>query len=74
MNERIQGITKVGEISKKVQERRLKWYRRRDKEYEEEGTVGGGDVKPGCVETTGQKHQPHIEMEKDSMEEELIGD
>ena len=26
-NERIRGTTKVGEISKKVQESRLKWYR-----------------------------------------------
>ena len=26
MNERIRGTTKVGEISKKVQESRLKWY------------------------------------------------
>ena len=25
-NERIRGTTKVGEITKKVQERRLKWY------------------------------------------------
>ena len=25
-NERIRGSTKVGEITKKVQERRLKWY------------------------------------------------
>ena len=25
-NERIRGTVKVGEISKKVQERRLKWY------------------------------------------------
>ncbi len=25
-NERIRGTTKVGEIAKKVQERRLKWY------------------------------------------------
>ena len=35
-NERIRGITKVGEISKKVQESRLKWYRhvlRREDEY-----------------------------------------
>ena len=26
MNERIRGITKVGDTSKKVQENRLKWY------------------------------------------------
>ena len=26
MHERISGTTKVGEITKKVQERRLKWY------------------------------------------------
>ena len=35
-NERIRGTTKVGEISKKVQESRLKWYRhvlRREDEY-----------------------------------------
>ena len=35
-NERIRGTTKVGEISKKVQESRLKWYRhvlRREEEY-----------------------------------------
>ena len=35
-NEKIRGTTKVGEISKKVQERRLRWYghvMRRDVEY-----------------------------------------
>ena len=35
-NERIRGTTKVGEISKKVQESRLKWYwhvLRREEEY-----------------------------------------
>ena len=35
-NERIRGTTKPGDISKKVQERSLKWYvhvMRRDKEY-----------------------------------------
>ena len=35
-NERIRGTTKVGEISKNVQESRLKWYRhvlRREDEY-----------------------------------------
>ena len=25
---------------------------------EREGTVGGGDTKPGCVEAAGQKHRP----------------
>ena len=36
MNERIRGTTKVGEISRKVQESRLKWYGhvlRREDEY-----------------------------------------
>ena len=35
-NERIRGTTKVGEIAKKVQERRLKWYghvMRREEHY-----------------------------------------
>ena len=35
-NERIRGTTKVGEITKKVQERRLKWYghvMRREEHY-----------------------------------------
>ncbi len=35
-NERIRGTTKVGEIAKKVQERRLKWYghvMRREEQY-----------------------------------------
>ena len=35
-NEKIRGSTKVGEISKKVQERRMRWYGhvlRRDEEY-----------------------------------------
>ena len=35
-NEKIRGTTKVGEISKKVQERRMRWYghvMRRDEEY-----------------------------------------
>ena len=35
-NERIRGTTKVGEITKKTQERRLKWYRhvmRREEQY-----------------------------------------
>ena len=36
MNEKIRGTTKVGDISKKVQERRMRWYwhvMRRDEEY-----------------------------------------
>ena len=35
-NEKVRGTSKVGKISKKVQERRLKWYgyvMRRDEEY-----------------------------------------
>ena len=47
-NERIRGTTKVGEISKKVQESRLKWYGlvlRREYEYiyrqESDGGAGG---------------------------------
>ena len=35
-NERIKGTTKVGEIAKKIQERRLKWYghvARREEHY-----------------------------------------
>ena len=32
-NERIKGTTKVGEIAKKVQERRLKWYVMRREEH-----------------------------------------
>ena len=43
-NERIRGTTKVGEISMKVQESRLKWYGhvlRRDDEYQESDGDGG---------------------------------
>ena len=42
-NERIRGTTKVGEISKKVQESRLKWYGhvvRREDEYVGKRVVG----------------------------------
>ena len=41
-NERIRGTTKVGEITKKVQERRLKWYghvMRREEHYVESRTM-----------------------------------
>ena len=44
-NERIRGATKVGEISKKVQESRLKWYGhvlRREDEYAKESDGDGG--------------------------------
>ena len=46
-NGRIRGTTKMGEISKKVQERRLKWYghvTRKDEEYlgKELRGYGGG--------------------------------
>ena len=37
---------------------------------EGEGTVGGGNAKPGCAETTGQIQRPHIEMGKDGVEKE----
>ena len=43
MNERIRGTTKVVEISKKVQESRLKWYGhalRREDEYAGKRVVG----------------------------------
>ena len=39
---------------------------------EGEGTVGGGDTKPGCVEATGQTHRPHVEVGKDGVEEEVV--
>ena len=44
-NERIRGTTKVGEITKKVQERRLKWHghvMRRRKEGDGNESTGGG--------------------------------
>ena len=50
-NERIRGTTKVGEISKKVQESRLKWYghvlRREDelRRQESDGDGGAGEKK-----------------------------
>ena len=48
-NERIRGMTKVGEISKKVQESRLKWYghvlRRRILRQESDGDGGAGEKK-----------------------------
>ena len=50
-NERIRGTTKVGEISKKVQESRLKWYghgiekRRRIRRQESDGDGGAGEKK-----------------------------
>ena len=50
INERIRGTTKVGEIIKKVQERRLKWYghvMRREEHYiyrkEGDGNEGTGE-------------------------------
>ena len=49
-NERIRGTTKVGKITKKVQERRLKWYghvMRREEHY-----VGGNGN-----ESTGEKEE-----------------
>ena len=51
-NERIRGTTKVGEITKKVQERRLKWYghvMRREEHYV--GSPGDGN------ESTGEKEE-----------------
>ena len=45
-NERIRGTAKVGEISKKVQESRLKWYghvSRREDEYVGKRVMGIGD-------------------------------
>ena len=42
-NEKIRGSTKVGEISKKVQERRMRWYGhvvRRDEEYVGKRSMG----------------------------------
>ena len=61
-NERIRGATKVGEISKKVQESRLKWYGhvlRREDEYvgkrvigmEVRGKEGEEDQSGGCWTT-----------------------
>ena len=48
-NERIRGTTKVGEISKKVQESRLKWYghvlRRQIRRQESGGDGGAGEKK-----------------------------
>ena len=48
-NERIRGTTKVGEILKKVQESRLKWYghvlRRRIRRQESDGNGGAGEKK-----------------------------
>ena len=48
-NERIRGTTKVGEISKKVQESRLKWYghekKRRMRRQESDGDGGAGKKK-----------------------------
>ena len=50
-NERIRGTTKVGEISKKVQESRLKWgraraeKRRRIRRQESDGDGGAGEKK-----------------------------
>ena len=48
-NERIRGTTKVGEISKKVQESRLKWYghvlRREDECRQESDGDGGAEEK-----------------------------
>ena len=46
-NERIRGTTKVGEIAKKVQESRLKWYgyalRRKIRRQESDGDGGAGE-------------------------------
>ena len=50
-NERIRGTTKVGEISKKVHESRLKWYghvsrrERRIRRQEIDGDGGAGEKK-----------------------------
>ena len=48
-NERIRGTTKVGEISKKVQESRLKWYghvlRRQIRRQDSDGDGGAGEKK-----------------------------
>ena len=37
---------------------------------EGEGNVGGGDAQPGDFETTCQIHLPHVEVEKDTVEED----
>ena len=49
-NERIRGTTRVGEISKKVQERRLKWFGhvlRRLRRQESDGDGGAGKRRRG---------------------------
>ena len=40
--------------------------------HEGDGTVGGGDATPGCVEATCQTHRPHVEVGKDAVEEEEV--
>ena len=60
-NERIRGTTKVGEISKKVQESRLEWYGhvlRREEEYY--GQEIYGDVDEGAGEKKERKTEAEV--------------
>jgi len=59
MNERIRGTTKVVEISRKIQERRLQWFghvKRREEEY-----VGRSDGDGGAGQETERKAKPEVD-------------
>ena len=74
-NERSRGTTKVGEISKKVQESRLKWYwhvLRREDEYV--GTRVTGMEVPGKRRRGGPKRRWLDNIRNDLSEIELSGE
>ena len=65
-NEKIRGSTKVGQISKKVQERRMRWYghvMRRDEEYVEKRVMG--------IEVRGSRRRGRPKMWADCVKDDL---
>ena len=67
-NEIIRGTAKVGEISKKVQESRLKWYGRRIRRQESDGDGGAGEKKERETKAEGDN------IENDLSDRELSGE
>ena len=76
-NERIRGTTKVGEISKKVQESRLKWYGhvlRREDEYLGTRVMGMGMEVP-WKRRTGRPNRRWLDSTRNDLaERELSGE
>ena len=70
-NEKIRGTTKVGEISKKVQESRLKWYGHTEKRRRIRRQEGGGDGGAGEKKERKTKAEGLDSIRNDLSEREL---